>query len=77
MRELLKIIQVIQEVSNIERKKKGFKHLGRGFSTASRLNPYHPVSYLTIIIGVIIGTLLFGIYGFWKEVGMRNPFVWD
>lgn len=71
MRKFLKLIYVLQEVSNKDRK------LGRGYATAFRLNPYNPISYLTVIISVILGFLMFGFVGFSKEVELRNPFKWD
>jgi len=70
MRKFLKFIYVLQEVPNKDRK------LGRGFLTAIRLNPYNPLSYLTIVISFVIGILMFGFVGFWKEVDLRNPFKW-
>lgn len=72
-RELLKTLFVIQEVSNKDRAKK----LGRGYSTAVRLNPFNPLSYIAFISAILIGMLLFGIYGFWKEVDHMNPFKWN
>ena len=77
MRKLLKKLKIIQTVSNEERKKQGLKHLGRGYFEAVRLNPYNPLSYLTIIIVLVVGIFLFGVYGFWKEVDIANPFKWD
>lgn len=71
MRKLLKTLKIIQEVNNKNKK------LGRGFSTAIRLNPYNPLSYITIILVVVFGIIAFGLYGFWKEVDTRNPFKWS
>ena len=69
----LKKIQVIQEVSN-----KGKTHpLGRGNSTARRLNPYNPLTYITLTVVFIVGMISFGIIGFWKEVDVKNPFNWE
>jgi hypothetical protein len=73
MRKFLKAIWVIQEVSNKGRNPK----LGRGFSTAKRLNPYNPLSYLTIIILFIVGHILFGVVGVWKQFDTQNPFKWN
>ena len=73
LRELLKTLSVIQEVSNKGRTQK----LGRGYSTAVRLNPYNPLSYIAFVLTILIGTLLFGIYGFCKEVDLMNPFKWN
>lgn len=77
MRELLKFLKVIQTISNDDRHKNGQKRLGRGYSQAHRLNAYHPLSYVTIILVLIVGILMFGFYGFWKETDTKNPFKWD
>lgn len=69
---ILKSIWVIQEVSNRNRSPK----LGNGFSTAKRFNPYNPLSYLVIVLFFVIGILMFGLYGFWKEVDYKNHFKW-
>jgi len=71
MQKFLKCIYVLQEIPNKDRK------LGKGYSTAIRLNPYNPLSYLTIIIAVIVGILMFGFVGFWKEIDFRNPLKWN
>ncbi len=71
MRKFLKYIYVLQEVPNKDKK------LGHGFSTAIRLNPYNPLGYLTIIIALVIGILMFGFVGFWKETDLSNPFKWS
>ena len=73
MKKFLKAIRVIQEVSNKGREPK----LGRGYSTARRLNPYNPLSYLTIVIIFIVGVIAYGVVGFWEEVDGSNPFKWD
>lgn len=71
MRKFLKFILVLQEIPNKDKK------LGRGFSTAVRLNPYNPLSYFVVIITVIIAILMFGFVGFKKEVDLENPFKWS
>ena len=71
MKKFLKYILVLQEIPNKDQK------LGRGYTKAIRLNPYNPLSYLSIIISFIIGILMFGFVGFWKEVDLRNPFKWQ
>jgi len=62
MRNILKFLRVIQTDSNGER---------------HRLNPYNPLSYIVIILIPIIGILMFGFVGFWKEVDFSNPFKWN
>lgn len=73
MKKLLKFLFVIQEVSNEGREPK----LGRGFFEARRLNPYNPLSYITVVLVLIVGILMFGFVGIWKETNLRNPFKWD
>lgn len=73
MKKILKFLLVIQEVSNEGREPK----LGRGFFEARRLNPYNPLSYITIVLVLIVGILMFGFVGIWKETDLRNPFKWD
>jgi hypothetical protein len=72
MKKILKSLMILQEVSNKNRT----PQLGRGFTTAKRLNPYNPLSYL-FLIGVLIGgILMFGFVGFWKETDQFNIFKW-
>ncbi len=73
MRKILKFLWILQEVSNNNRNPK----LGRGFSTAHRFNPYNPLSYLALILIVVVGILMFGFIGFWKETDTKNPFKWN
>ena len=77
MRKLLKILGVVQTVSNEERHKKGLKTLGKGYFEANRINPYNPLSYPALVVIFIIGILMFGFVGFWKETDNRNPFKWN
>jgi hypothetical protein len=73
LRKILKFLLVLQVVSNKNRNPK----LGRGFSTAYRFNPYNPLSYATLAIMFLVGILMFGFVGFWKEVELTNPFKWN
>lgn len=73
MEKLLKYLFILQEVSNEDRSPK----LGRGHFNARRFNPYNPLSYLAVIIIIIVGLILFGVIGFWKETDGKNPFKWD
>lgn len=43
-----------------------------GYNIEDRLNPYNPLSYLAFIIDAVVGTLLYGVVGYWKNY--RNPF---
>jgi hypothetical protein len=77
MRKVLKRLFILQEVDNEERHEQGLKRLGRGYFNAYRINPYNPLSYLTVGIILILGILMFGLVGFWKETTVLNPFRWD
>ncbi len=72
IRKALKALRVAQTVSNEGRNPK----LGKGYFEAHRLNPYNPISYIVVAIAVLIGVVLFGILGFWKETE-GNPFKWN
>jgi len=73
MKNILKFLFILQEVSN----KKRTPHLGKGYSTARRFNPYNPLSYITIVLIIIVGIVMFGVVGFWKEIDYTNPFKWN
>lgn len=75
MRKFLKFILVIQE-KRIE-SKHGNKKIGKIFRTYHRINPYNPLSYISIVIIVLVGILMFGFIGVWKEVDLKNPFKWS
>ena len=77
MKKILVKLRIIQTVSNEQRAKQGLKKLGRGYFNAYRFNPYNPFSYLALIIILIIGILMFGFVGFWKETDLSNPFKWN
>ena len=77
MKQLLKILNIIQTVSNDERHKLGLKRLGRGYSKSHRINPYNPLSYPALIIIVIVGIFMFGFVGIFNEIYKKNPFKWD
>lgn len=39
-----------------------------------RINPYNPLSYIFITCVFVVGIVLYGIVGFWKETDLKNPF---
>ena len=46
--------------------------------TLKRLNPFHPLTYIVIILSLIVGLLMFGFVGLWKEVNWEElKFKWD
>ncbi len=66
-------MKIIQIISNKNREPK----LGRGFMEAYRMNPWNPLSYLVVLVAIVIGLLMFGFIGIWKEVDLQNPFKWN
>jgi len=74
MKIILKKLRILQEVSNKGRNPK----LGKGYLKAYRLNPYNPLSYITFILMIIMGVIMYGFIGIKKEMDLnKNPFVWD
>lgn len=73
MRKLLTILNIVQIVSNKGKNPK----LGKGYNKAYRFNPYNPLTYIVLVIGIIVGIIMFGFVGLWKEVDVKNPFDWD
>ena len=67
MRKFLKLLIVIQE-------KQKLNPLNYNYHTVRRINPFNPLSYLTIVLVFLIGIILFGFVGIWKEIDLRNPF---
>ena len=72
-KKILKFLLILQEVSNKSRNPK----LGRGFLTAYRFNPYNPLSYIALVVIFVVGILMFGVVGFWREAELTNPFKWN
>jgi len=75
MRTLLKKLNIIQVHVNYKNTVKK----GRGFHNAYRINPYNPLSYITLVLGFVVGIIAFGVVGFWGQLdsNSRNPFKWN
>jgi hypothetical protein len=69
IRKTLKILWIIQEQEHKDPFKRGY--------FKRRMNPFNPLTYISILIIVLVGFLMFGFVGFWKEVDLRNPFRWS
>ena len=69
IRKTLKILWIIQEQEHKDPFKRGY--------FKRRMNPFNPLTYISILIIVMVGFLMFGLVGFWKEVDLRNPFRWS
>lgn len=41
----------------------------------SRLNPYNPLSYITLAISIVVYLVLYGVVGLHKDLS-SNPFKW-
>jgi hypothetical protein len=63
MRKLLVALWVIQH-KRVEDKNSPWPR----FRTLRRLNPYNPLTYVVIPISLILGLLMFGFVGLWKEI---------
>lgn len=68
IRKILKFLWIIQEKKHTDEFKRTY--------FKKRLNPFNPLTYITIFITFLIGFLMFGIIGFWQEVNRINPFYW-
>lgn len=76
MEKILRLIRVLQVVSNEDRRKRGLERLGQGYSEAYRLNPFNPLSYLFLLVATPIFLLMYGVIGFFEEK-LVNPFKWS
>jgi hypothetical protein len=75
MKKILRLIKIVQVVSNEQRHKDGLKRLGKGYFNAYRLNPYNPLSYIVVIVAIPIIILMYGFMGLFEKA--INPFKWD
>jgi hypothetical protein len=41
-----------------------------------RINPFNPLTWIVIILGLVIATPLFVLTGMWKEIDTGNWFKW-
>jgi hypothetical protein len=65
-KKVLKALFVVQEKQEIDVLNR--KH------TKIRLNPFNPLTYLFMLGLVLVGIILFGIYGVFNEVDLKKPF---
>ncbi len=63
MRKILTSLQVLQ-MRKIDGKRR------------VRINPYNPLSYITVPLLFLMALLLFGVVGMWQEMDGKNPFKW-
>lgn len=75
--KLLIRLLIVQVTSNLQRRIDGLQPLGQGFTQAYRFNRYNPLSYIVIAVITIVGILMYGFVGFWKELNCSNPFKWN
>jgi hypothetical protein len=68
MRKLLKGLWIVQE--------RKFKNVLNKTYKKHRFNPYNPLSYITILIFLLVGIIMFGFVGVWREIESGNPFKW-
>jgi hypothetical protein len=67
----------IKEVKITLKSKLGLQHYTIAKRKWRRINPYNPLSYLTIASVIIVSFLFFGFVGMWKQLDLRNPFKWQ
>ena len=72
----LRFLKITQEANNIKRLEAGLKKLGKKPGKVHRMNPYNPLSYLVLALFLIVGIILFGFYGLFKDTVTYNPFKW-
>lgn len=63
------ILFIIQEKTKFEQNSFGKLHV-----TRRRYNPYNPLTYILFFFLFVIGIIMFGFIGIWKEI--YNPFKW-
>jgi hypothetical protein len=71
--KILKRLLILQEVSNLEKRKNGLKPLGQGHANAFRLNRFNPLSYMLVICALPFAILFYGFKGVYR---LNNPFDW-
>jgi hypothetical protein len=42
-----------------------------------RINPFNPLTYVVMILGLLMGLFLFGPVGMWREIDSTNVFKWN
>lgn len=69
IRKILKFLLIIQEQKHKDPFNRGY--------VKRRMNPFNPLTYISILAIIVVGFLMFGFIGFWKEVDLRDPFRWS
>jgi hypothetical protein len=69
IRKILKILLIIQEQKHQDPFKRWY--------IKNRLNPYNPLTYISIILIFIVGVLMFGFVGIWKKLDLWHAFKWQ
>lgn len=62
------MIKILKKLNVIQEKIEGKRY--------RRINPWNPLSYITIVLTFVVGIVCFGVIGFWKELDIENPFKW-
>lgn len=68
VRKFLKFIWVLQ-IKEVKGKHKVI-------SKKSRLNPFNPLTYVTMAVIVVVAIIFFGIVGAWSQIDLKKPFTW-
>ena len=65
---------VFKDLKNIQVKKVPNGRIS-GAYRYERLNPYNPLSYITLIGAAVVSIVLYGVVGTYKDL-RKNPFKW-
>jgi hypothetical protein len=69
IRNILILLQIIQVKTRVD----SFKVK----TEIRRANPYNPLTYIALSAIFIVGVIMFGFVGVWKEVELKNIFKWN
>jgi preprotein translocase subunit SecF len=69
MKNWLRIIRVVQV--------REYKNALGSTYRKHRLNKWNPLTYIVLILGFILGVIMFGFKGVWREIDFKNPFKWS
>jgi len=65
---VLRFLCVLQDSKHIDSFKRSY--------TKQRMNPYNPLSYIIILVLIIVGIIMYGFVGVWKELRIKDMFRW-
>jgi len=75
-RKLIIKLRILQEKTYIPDEYKDLVHAKMFKRRVMRINPFNPLSYITLVLTFIVGIICFGVIGFWEQTDKTNPFKW-